>query len=248
MARQTSKDMLLVMLGGYDCRPDVGQLSIAREWLTEAFLAGGETVETNYDLGISRMTIDMSGLFDLAVDRAMRGIIASETAAQAFIANLAGATAGSETAMAHGLLGVTPSEPVQAGGLVQMQVQFRVSGRTSRKGKLLKNLATVTADGNVVLDLGADPAGAGLWTIAMVNALELGTATALVLTVAEGDSGTGPWTTVTTSTFDSDTLTSQADSVEGAGTVGRYIKLSWTWTGGAGGGSTAGIAVAAHIL
>ena len=258
MTRRTSKDALLIMLGGYDLRASMSSQTRTREWLSEARFPWGEELEENLDVGISRTNITQDGYFDDDTHAAHRALFHGQTEELPFLYNNVGAAVLSPTGMVHGARVTNLSEPSQGGQYVKFQAQYQGSGHSTTKGLLLKTLTTVTADGSAIIDTGSGETSAnGLWVISQVCEFILGTATALVLKVSEGAATPGgPWVAQSTHTYTDDTVHEltpgdgghDAKSTDGTGTVGRYLKLEWTWTGGAGGGSTAKIALAGARL
>lgn len=258
MPRRSSKDALLIMLGGYDLRASMSSQTRNREWLTEARFPWGEELEENLDVAISRTTVQQDGYFDDDTHAAHRALFHAQTEELPFLYNNVGAAVGSPTTMVHGARVTNLTEPSQGGQFVKFQAQYQGSGHSTTRGILLKMLAAVVADGSVIIDTGVgETSDLGLWVISQVCQFKLGTATALVITVSEGAADpAGPWVVQTTHTYTDDTVHElapgdgghDARSTDGTGTVGRFIKIEWAWTGGAGGGSTAQIAVAGARL
>lgn len=241
MAKRSSKDSKVVAFGGWDLRGYLTRLTVQREHTSESRFPFGEAAESHQPTGISRGSIQQAGWFDDSEKGTIEAFIALENDKVAGLVNNTGGTQGSLSRIMNGVLVMDPGEQIGSGELVKWDQTFQVEGRI-HIGQLAKPYSTITGNGNTSYDTGESATEDGAAIVIQVHDLDLGSASALVITVAEGDGST--WTTLRTFTISSDTVPYAEDYIETAAVdVGTHIKVSWAWTGGAGGGSTARPAV-----
>jgi len=237
VAKWSSADVPFFIIAGYDLRGDTTEFAAGKMAEVRDKTVLGDTWRQFQKNGIKGGEITQNGLFDDAVGHSHERFKDPDGSAKIMIFPWAGGAVGTQFTGFEGACQVGYERRVAVGELHGAAAKYIVHGAVE-DGIILHPWGAETADGNTEgatsQDAGASSANGGSGYLG-ITTLTLGTATNLSVKIRHSadDVTYADLLTFTAATA----VTAERKTV--TGTVNRHLASKWTWTGGAGGGSTA---------
>lgn len=232
MARHGSDDVAFVLIDGYDVRGYLTTLDESRQAGTEDTTVLGDAWGQNAATGVNRYELSQEGFYDDAAGAVNAALVAGNGVARVVAFGFAGNAVGQPMTGVAGPLQAQYDRMVEVGALHKASAEYRASGAIE--------------DGVIVHALGAETTATGDTTAGPVDGAASsadGAALYLAITALALDGGTNVTITVehsaddvtytTLGTFAAATATG-AERLVVAGTVNRYLAVSWAFGGAAG--------------
>lgn len=218
-----------LLVGGRDISSDTFQLDEGFEQVTQQSNGLGASWEEHLPVGVARAILEASGgIYDDETDGIVDALQEQGSTRQLVSYGFAGDAIGQDAIHVDGDYAVTWKRTLARDGLVMAHAMHRLSG-ARLEGKILHDISSESADGDTEsssVDNSASSSG-GATADLHVPAIDLGGYTNVVVKVRHSTDNV---------TF-SDLITFTAVTAVGAerktvaGTVNRYLAMSWTWTG-----------------
>jgi len=232
MSRHGSDDVAFVLIDGYDVRGFLTTLDESREAGTEDTTVLGDAWGQVAATGVNRYELSQEGFYDDDAGAVNAALVAGNGTARVIAFGFAGNTAGQPMTGVAGPLQAKYDREVTVGELHKATAEYQASGAIE--------------DGVIVHALGAETTATGDTTAAPVDngaSSADGAALYLAITALALDGGTGVTVTVEHSADDVTYTTLGtvaaataigAQRITVAGTVNRYLAVSWAFGGAAG--------------
>ncbi|MDP3908898.1 MAG: hypothetical protein Q8Q14_00765 [Gemmatimonadales bacterium] len=251
MSTYGSDNVAAVLVNGYDWLSYVQNV----RWKKAAVLTDatvlGDPWRKNADSTVRESELSFEGFYDDAVTSAIDARAIADFGVANVVTLMAdGNTLGLYFEGFRGPLEESYERMIDLGDLHKVGVQYSGSQEVE-SGRIVKALAAVTADGNSdASDIDGLAASAdGCTGYLQLTAITLDTATNLIVTLRDS-SDAASWAAITGGAFTARTaIGAQRIAVAAAAdTPKQYISCGWTWTGGAGAGSTATFMAGLHRI
>jgi len=224
-----------LLVGGRDISSDTFQLDEGLEQVITQSNGLGSTWEEHLPIGVARATLEASGgIYDDETDGIVDALQEQGSTRQLVSYGFAGDTIGQDAIHVDGDYAATWKRTAARDGLVMAHATHRLSG-ARLEGKILHGLDAETTAGDTEsssVDNTTSSTG-GATADLHVPALTLGGYTNVIVKVRHStdDISYSDLITFTAVT----TVSSERKTV--AGTVNRYLAMSWAWTGSGSGQS-----------
>lgn len=229
MAKYGSDDAF-ILVDGYDLTGFSTEFTDTKEaQLEESHTLGDSWVENAY-VGVKSANIQQSAFYDDAALATSAALVGSVGSTRVLCYGLEGNTIGKKMVGYQGALQGNVSRVVTRGELHKVNVQYQGSGQVSET-VILHELSAETANGDTdaeSYDGGAQSSSGGT-AFLQVTALTLGGYDDVTITVIDDADNSGSFGTLVSFTDVSTAPT--AERVTVAGTVERYLAVSWTFNG-----------------
>ncbi len=245
MANRNGNDLQIMLWGGFDLHGYMNSLpSLAGTAILEDVTPFGTTDQVFANAGKNGRKLSLSGFYDDATLGSNTALVGQLAATAPLCVGVAGNTVG---APFEGMTGVqgTVDRTAMVGKISKIAATFVSTGEYDM-GLIQQPLGAVTSNSNSTSINGTASSTYGLVAYLQMPALTLGTATGITVKLQDSadnvtfaDISGGAFTAVTANI----TTTPVAQRLVIPGTIRQYTRAAWTWTGGAGGGSTATIFV-----
>ena len=235
MTRKSSADISFLLIGGRSVLSSgLTVIGESRESKIEEITGAGETDDRWGAIGQKTWEMTQDGFFDDTTDKWHEALEATDP--QALMYAPEGNAIGDRAVAFSGVrtvYNVLPSRGVYHKANATYKAD---AGPAYGQTKIAAPLATKTADGEVAAHNWDAASTDGGEVHLGVSALTLGAATNIVVTVQHSTNNVD-W--VTLATFTAVTTAPKAERKAVTGTIRQYTKVSWVFTGGVGGGTTA---------
>lgn len=238
MAKYGSNSVGFLLVDEYNILGVTTELSDKIEVGLEETHALGDAWRAHAPTGLRSGTLEQSGFYDDAANGVNDALAEQSQTSRIVSYGLEGNTIGKRFRGLSGAFAGEYERIASRGELHKANGIWTVSGTIDENGLILHDLSAETADGDTETtgqqDNAASSANGGAAYLHCTS-ITLGTATNLVVTFRDSSDD------ITYANLQAMTALTAAGSerIEVSGTVERYIAVSWAWTGGAGGGSTA---------
>lgn len=239
MARMSSADVGFLLAGGYSILGDVTMLEDEREAVIEDATVLGVAWEVPAYVGVKRWKLTQEGFYnDVVLGHNVAFVTPGSSKVVAFAPE--GNTQGAKFVGSPTVQG-SYKRQISRGQLHKASVTFESEGNHD-EGKILATLTSRgAASSTSSLDNSASSANGGAVYIEL-TALALGGYTNLAV-IVEHSANDSVWATL--ASFAVLTAAPGAERVVVAGTINRYLRVTWSWTGSGSGQSatfTVGVA------
>jgi len=235
MTKKSSADISFLLIGGRSVLSSgLTVINESRESKLEEITALGDTDDKWGAVGQKTWEMAQEGFFDDATDKWHDALEAADP--QVLMYAPEGNAIGDRAVAFSGVRTVYNVLPAR-GAFHKANATYKANaGPAYGQTKIAAPLATKTADGEVAAhNWGAASTDGGEVHLG-VSALALGTATNIVVTVEHSIDDVA-WGAL--ATFTAVTTAPKAERKTVTGTIRQYTKVSWVFTGGVGGGTTA---------
>lgn len=229
MAKYGSDDAF-ILVDGYDLTGFSTEFTDTKEaQLEETHTLGDAWVENAY-VGVKSANIQQSAFYDDAALATSAALVSSVGSTRVLSYGLEGNTIGKKMLCYQGALQTNVSRVVTRGELHKVNVQYQGSGQVSET-VILHDLSAETADGDTEAESydGAAQSASGGVAFLQVTALDLDGYDDVTITVVDDADNVGPFGSLVAFTNVSTAPT--AERVTVAGTVERYLAVSWAFNG-----------------
>ena len=239
MTKKSSADISFLLIGGRSVLSSgLTVISESRESILEEITALGDSDDKWGAVGQKTWEMAQEGFFDDATDKWHDALEAADP--QVLMYAPEGNAIGDRAVAFSGVRTVYNVLPAR-GAFHKANATYKAdAGPAYGQTKIAAPLATKTDNGEVAAHNWTGPSTKGGEVHLAVSALVLGTATNIVVTVQHSTNNVD-W--VTLATFAAVTTAPKAERKAVTGTIRQYTKVSWVFTGGVGGGTTATFAV-----
>lgn len=234
MANFGSKDLLVLLYGGYDLRPDINTIPT---WTHDAVIEDvtpfGVVDQVQLFTGLRKASFEIKGFYNDAALASNAALLGELTATAPLCVGPAGNAVGQPF---FGCLSVESSyqRGSKVGGVTFVDAKLNPTGEID-EGDIQQPLGTVTVNGNSTnIDSGVVSTAFGMVAYLQVPAFTKGSATSFTVTIQDSADGTtfanvagGAFTALTTSI----TTVPFAQRLVIAGTIRRYTRAIWAWAG-----------------
>lgn len=229
MAKYGSDDAF-ILVDGYDLTGFSTELTDTKEaQLEETHTLGDAWVENAY-VGVKSANIQQSAFYDDAALATSAALVSSVGSTRVLSYGIEGNAIGKKMVCYQGAVQTNVSRVATRGELHKVNVQYQGSGQVSET-IILHELSTETADGDTEAESydGSAQSSAGGVAFLQVTALTLGGYDDVTITVIDDADNSGSFGSLVAFTDVSTAPTAQRVTV--AGTVERYLAVSWTFNG-----------------
>lgn len=237
MTKYGGADIGFLLVGGYSVHSYVTAVDENHEAILEETTVLGDTWETKALVNLRQFALSVSGFYDDVAGASNEALVGLSGASQVACMGFEGNTVGKKFIGFQGPVQTTYKRTATRGALHKVAADYRGSGQLE-EGLVHWPLATVsgaTADGTAVDNTASSALGGSAYF--QVSALVLGGYTNLALKVLHSSDDIS-YPALATATVV--TAAPAAERVTVAGTVNRYTKGQYTFTG-AGAGQSASI-------
>lgn len=236
MARYSSKDCVL-LIDGYNVLGVTTQINYSAEAITKEMTPLGADWEEHTYTGINRAEITQEGFYDDATGSINDALSEKQGLERVMCLGLEGNTIGRKFSGFRGAMETKFTRIASRGDFHKANAEYMGSGITE-DGRVLHALTARTAGGNTEgagtrVDNGAQTTAGGAAYL-QLSALTLGGYNNILIKVRQSDDGT-VWEDLTS--FTAVTTAPNKECKVIAGTIKRYLAVSWAFTGAGSGPS-----------
>lgn len=227
MTRYGSDDVAFLIANGQNILGDTTQLADSREALTEETTVLGSTWQEHSAVGVKRYTLSQQGFFNDAANRSNAALI-TPGSSKILCLGLEGNTIGKRMIGAQ-LVQANYERLISRGALHKANARYEAEGQQD-EGRILHALGAETANDDTEAtpyDGGAQSSNGGVAYL-QVTALSLGGYTSVTVTVIDDADGAGSFGVLQAFT---NVTAIGAQRIVIAGTVERYLAVSWAFNG-----------------
>jgi len=226
-----SKDLALLVVGGYDVCGVTGEIIDDAQKFTEDTTAFGVQWMQGAQTGLLKAHFSHKGWYDDAANSSNDALVSTSTGDRTLILGIQGNTIGKEATICAGALQTKYERALSIGKLHRANAEYVIDGRKDI-GKILRALGADTgASGNTqggnAVDNGASSAAGGIGALA-VTALTLGGYTSVTFKIRHSTDNS---TYADLITFTNVTTAPNDQNATVAGTVNRYLASSYLFNG-----------------
>lgn len=233
MAKFGSDDAFL-LVDGYELSGFTTDFEDNIEALIERTDGFGDAWEEQTYVGIKKASISQNGFYDDAALASNAALVGSEGTSRNLLYGLAGNAIGKRCVAYEGAVQANIVRIATRGALHKLNVKYEGSGEVS-DAVILHDLSEETADGDTEADSfdgTAQSSGGGI-AFLQVTALDLDGFDDVTITVVDDTDDCGAFSSLVA--FDNVSAAPSAQRKTVAGTVERYLAVSWTFNGSCGG-------------
>lgn len=241
MANFGSDDVGFVLLGGFDLKSNLTDMSDNTEAILEETTVFGDSWQQQAYVGLRRADLSMNGFYDDAALKSAEALSTRSGTQRVLSYGLEGNTVGKNFVGYAGAMQVNVSRVASRGALHKANTQIQGSGAVEQ-GKVLQALGAVTAATGNTQSAPVDHAasstsgGAGYFHI---NALALDGATGLLGTIRHSSDNVTYSALITFTRATSTAVVPGGERVETTAVIERYTAFAWEFgTTAAPGGAT----------
>ena len=240
MGRYGPASVGFLLIGGMNVRSRLATVRIKTMTETEETRPLGESWEQHTPIGLHRGELEQTGWYDDALRGLNQGLIDLEGTPQVVCVAPSGNVALAQIVGYEGVFAATWERVVEHQGLTKANATYAVDGQID-EGRIVQPLTAVDGSASDTADGGASSSEGGAVYV-QLEALTLGGYTDVGLTVAHSTDDT---TYVDLVTWTGQTAAPTAVRLPVTGTINRYVKTTWAFTGtGSGQSLTAMVALA----
>ena len=235
MARYGSDDVAFVLVDGYDIRGYLTTLDESREASVEDTTVLGDGWQQQAATGTKRYELSQEGFYDDEAGGVNESLVASNGAARVMAFGFAGNATGQSFTGVAGPVQARYDRAATTGELHKATAEYQASGAIE-DGRIVHPLgaettATGDSEATPVDDGASSAAGAALYL--GLTALALDGGTSVTITVEHSADNI---TYTPLGAFAAVSAAADAERLVVAGTVNRYLAVSWSFAGAAGAG------------
>jgi hypothetical protein len=228
LAKRRSDQVAFLLIDGYSLLGLTTEITHAIEPVTEETHALGDTWVKHEYVNLKRTTFAQSGFYDDAANQSNAALVSTIGSSRVLCYGLQGNTIGSHFVGFSGAMQANYERIASRGTLHRANANYQGDGQVD-EGKILHALGTQTTAGNTQstsVDNAASTSAGGAGFL-QISALTLGGYDNVVVKVRQSTNNS---TWVDLMTFTAATART-AERVVIAGSVGRYLAVSWAYTG-----------------